>query len=210
MFRVSFLTLSKHELMYRHANTNVNSSQPSDHDSTSSKSSSKSSDRQRREIPLAFTNTGWGREYASNPNWEHENLAKSNPAIRQRSRFRPESEINDSKPLPIATTLSSTHESANSSTSPSPSTTTASSSVTEVSREYSVMKAWGFFSRSLSPRTSPIASDRSDTEKRKTIYLEEQGSEETGPWLEMLMRWGHFEHWDLKMLSRSWYMPITP
>lgn len=210
MFMVSILTLSKHESMYRHANTNINSSHPSDHDSTSSKSSSKSSERQRREIPLAFTNTGWGREYASNPKWEHENLRKSNPAIRQGSRFRPEPEINASKPLPIATIPSSTHKSANSSTSPSPSTTTTSSSATEVSREYSVMKAWGFFSRSFSPNTSPAASDRSDTEKRKTIYFEEQGDDETGPWLEMLMRWEDFEHWELRMLSRSWYKPKAP
>ncbi|KAG9549806.1 hypothetical protein KCU71_g15357, partial [Aureobasidium melanogenum] len=55
--------------MYHHANTNINSLRPSDHDTKSTKSS----ETRRREIPLAFTNTEWGKEYAANPNWELEN-----------------------------------------------------------------------------------------------------------------------------------------
>ena len=70
--------------MYLHPNANIEAS------SEDCVETNKTAERRQRLIPLAFTNTTWGREYAANPNWEHENLDTPNaarPRARQGSRF---------------------------------------------------------------------------------------------------------------------------
>ncbi|KAG9526600.1 hypothetical protein KCU93_g5450, partial [Aureobasidium melanogenum] len=196
--------------MYHHANTNINHLQSSDHDSKSTKSS----ELRRRQIPLAFTNTHWGKEYAANPNWEHENLGKSNPTTRRGSRFRNEP---DPKVNRVASVSMPSHETSEMEfaipRTESPSTNTvpsAASTSAASSQEYSVMVAWNFFRRTFPQTTSPTSPTTSATEQRLSTCPQHEETAVTGPWLEMLMRWDDFEQWRLKMLERPWHLPGTP
>jgi hypothetical protein len=190
--------------MYHHANIDINSQSP-DHASVSTKSS----ETRQRQIPLAFTNTWWGREYIANPNWEQENLGKSNALVRQGSRGQSEP---DGKSLPAsalprsASTTESTSSHSSSTSASAPPTT--SPPPPQSSQQYSVMTAWSFFRRTF-PHSSPT-SDSPATEKSTPDHAEQEEEDELGPWLEMLMRWDDFEQWQLKMLQRSWCLPGTP
>ena len=202
-----------HKIMYHHANTNINPLQSPDHDSKSTKSS----EARRRQIPLAFTNTQWGKEYVENPNWEHENLGRCNPTVRRGSRFRSEPETNANRSASVSLSSRGTSEiqpaepSTNlfSSTTAPPVQSNASSMAEASSQEYSVMVAWKFFCRSFPQNTSPASLDVSATEQETSTHPRHEESVSMGPWLEMLMRWDDFEHWRLKMLDRSWYLPVT-
>jgi hypothetical protein len=198
--------------MYHHANTDINLSQSSDLTSISTKSS----ETRRREIPLAFTNTYWGREYIANSNWEKENLGKSNVTVRKGSRGQEEV---DGKTIP-ASALShnaSTTEPTDTTTSSSPFSSSASTPAPPTTsppppqppQQYSVMTAWSFFRRTF-PHSSPTSSDPPDTEERTPNHTEQEEVVELGPWIEMLMRWDDFEQWELKMLQRSWCLPDEP
>lgn len=186
--------------MYRHANTNINPSQSSDFDTKSTKSS----ETRRRQIPLAFTNTEWGKEYAANPNWEHENLGKCNPTVRKGSRFRSGSDASASIP-------SYEIKSANPPKESSPTTTIPSATSIPVasSQGYSVMVAWNFFRRTFPPNVCPTFPDTSANGQRTSVDPQHEEDIEVGPWLEVLMRWDDFEQWQLKMLERSWCSPAT-
>ncbi|KAK6003518.1 hypothetical protein QM012_009289 [Aureobasidium pullulans] len=190
--------------MYHHANTNINPVQSRDHDSKSTQSS----EIRRRQIPLAFTNTEWGKEYAANPNWEHENLGRSNPTSRQGSRFRSEPELKTKKSASVSvpSQAASERQSAN---PPADMIPSASSKHPISTQEYSVMVAWNFFRRTFPHITSPTTPDTSTTEYRTSPYPQHEEEFGTGPWLEMLMRWDDFEQWRLKMLERPWYLPVT-
>ncbi|KAI5238923.1 hypothetical protein E4T43_07110 [Aureobasidium subglaciale] len=167
--------------MYRHTNTETNSSQSSDHDSTSTRSSQ----RRQRQIPLAFTNTEWGREYASNPNWSHENLEFA----RQGSRFRPEpAQLN--RPTPLREVSNLAHDAYISAMSPLASSVTTSSTTSPRTIQSAT--------QSISPKVTDSESAESTSPVRKEIIT-------TGSWFEMLMRWEDFEHWRLGMLSQPWY-----
>ncbi|KAH0188160.1 hypothetical protein KCU99_g4894, partial [Aureobasidium melanogenum] len=196
--------------MYHHANTNINPSQSTDHDSKSTKSS----ELRRREIPLAFTNTHRGKEYAANPNWEHENLGKSNPTTRRGSRFRsePDPKVHRLASVSMPSHETSEMESAKQSTDSSVSNTTPSAQSTPAapSQEYSVMVAWNFFRRTFPQTTSPTSPTTSATEQRLSMCPQHEETIGMGPWLEMLMRWDDFEQWRLKMLDRPWHLPGTP
>ncbi|KAI4752639.1 hypothetical protein E4T52_15175 [Aureobasidium sp. EXF-3400] len=176
--------------MYHHANTNINPSQSSDHASTSTKSS----ETRKRQIPLAFTNTGWGREYIANPNWEQENLGKNNAPVRRGSQGH----------IPASTTshYTSATNSTNTSMSDSLSAPSTVSPVPpQTSQQYSVMVSWNFFRRTFPQSISPTSPD---AENRISLLLPEQEEiVELGPWLEMLTKWDDFEQWQLKMLQRS-------
>ncbi|KAG9733020.1 hypothetical protein KCU73_g11161, partial [Aureobasidium melanogenum] len=196
--------------MYHHANTNINPSQSTDHDSKSTKSS----ELRRREIPLAFTNTHWGKEYAANPNWELENSERFDPTIRRGSRFRNEP---DPKVNRVASVSTPSHESSEMEfaiprTDSSSSNTVPSAQSTPIasSQEYSVMVAWNFFRRTFTQTTSPTSSTTSATEQRLSTCPQHEETVGMGPWLEMLMRWDDFEQWQLKMLERPWHLPVTP
>ncbi|CAD0098366.1 unnamed protein product [Aureobasidium mustum] len=199
--------------MYHHANTNINSLQSPDHDSRSTKSS----EARRRQIPLAFTNTEWGKEYAANPNWEHENLGRCNPTVRRGSRFRsePDPKVNRSVSVSLPSHGTPEMQSAKPSTNLSSSSTAppvqsnATSMSEASSQEYSVMVAWNFFCRTFPQNISPTSLDASATEQRTSTRPQHEERVELGPWLEMLMRWDDFEQWQLKMLQRSWYLPVT-
>jgi hypothetical protein len=194
--------------MYHHANTDINL-QPSDHASISTKSS----ETRRREIPLAFTNTWWGREYVANPNWEKENLGKSNAAVCKGSRGQEEVDDKTIQPSHSASTAISANtyqESGSSSTSASTSApSTTSPPPPQPSRQYSVMTAWTYFRHTFPPQSS-LTSDSPDPEKITPNHTEREESVELGPWLEILMRWDDFEQWELKMLQRSWCLPDEP
>ncbi|KAI5199209.1 hypothetical protein E4T38_07126 [Aureobasidium subglaciale] len=183
--------------MYRHTNTETNSSQSSDHDSTSTRSS----ERRQRQIPLAFTNTEWGREYASNPKRSHENLEFA----RQGSRFRPEpAQLN--RPTPLREVSNLAHDAYISATSP-PVSSAATSSTTspttiQSATQYSTMTAWSYFSHTLPPRTRSISPRVTDSESTETPSPVRKEIITAGPWFEMLMRWEDFKHWRLGMLSQ--------
>jgi hypothetical protein len=186
--------------MYHHANTDINL-QPSDQTSISTKSS----ESRRRQVPLAFTNTWWGREYIANPNWEKENLGRRNATVRKGSRGQEEADDkitpaparsqNISTAEPTNTSLNSHSSSASTPTSPIPH---------QSSNQYSVMTAWSFFRRTF-PQ-SPTSSDPPDTDNTTPIHPQQEEVVELGLWLGMLMRWDDFEQWELKMLQRSWCM----
>ncbi|KAG9695924.1 hypothetical protein KCU95_g3803, partial [Aureobasidium melanogenum] len=196
--------------MYHHANTNINPLQSSDHDSKSTKSS----EIRRRQIPLAFTNTEWGKEYAANPNWEHENMGRCNPAIRRGSRFRsePDPKVNRLTSVSVPSDETSEIGSAKSSAESASPTTVPSvqSTMAASSQEYSVMVAWNFFRRTFPQTTSPTSPNASAAEHRTSPCPQHEETIVTGPWLEMLMRWDDFEQWRLKMLEQPWYLPVTP
>jgi hypothetical protein len=195
--------------MYHHANTNINSQSP-DHASISTKSS----ETRRRQIPLAFTNTEWGREYIANPNWEQEKLGKSNAPMRQGSRVRPEpngKSILASVPSHNTSTIKFADTSIASSSS---STSTAAPPLvprvaSPPSQQYSVMVAWNFF-RLTFPPSSPTSSESPEIETNNSNRPQQEEMVESGPWLEMLMRWDDFEQWQLKLLQRSWCLTDTP
>ena len=194
--------------MYHHANTNINPSPPSDHASNSTKSS----ESRRRQIPLAFANTGWGREYIANPNWEQENLGKSNASIRQGSRVQPDADgktIRESTTSHAAPTIRDADASTDSHSSPVSASAPPSTPPTppQSSQQYSVMVSWNFFRRTFA-QSSPT-SDTPDTEKRRSTHPEQDELVELGPWVEILMRWDDFEHWRLRMLQRAWYLPVS-
>lgn len=185
----------EHEIsMYHHANTNINPSHTSDDASTSTKSSN----TQKKQIPLAFTNTGWGREYIANPNWEQENLGKNNAPVRRGSQGH--------TPASTPSHSASKMELVNTNTSNSPQ---APPLVTpapfQPSQQYSVMVSWNFFRRTFPQSRSPTSPD---AEKGRSTHPEQEDVVELGPWLEMLMRWDDFKQWQLKMLQRSWYLPV--
>jgi hypothetical protein len=185
--------------MYHHANTDITSLQPSDHASISTKSSG----TRRREIPLAFTNTYWGREYIANSKWEQENLGKSNVTVRKGSRGRNEA---DDKITPASQNTSRT-EPTNTTTNSYPSSSSTPAPPTSLtphqsSNQYSVMTAWSFFRRTF-PQ-SPTSSDPPDTDNTTPIHAQQEEVVELGPWLESWLRWDDFEQWELKMLQKSW------
>ncbi|KAG9996391.1 hypothetical protein KCU78_g17474, partial [Aureobasidium melanogenum] len=196
--------------MYHHANTNINHLQSSDHDSKSTKSSK----LRRRQIPLAFTNTHWGKEYAANPKWELENSERCNPTIRQGSRFQnePDPKVNRVASVSMPSRKTSEMESTKQSTDSSSTNTVPSAASTPAasSQEYSVMVAWNFFRRTFTQTTSPTSPTTSATEQRASTCPQHEETNVTGPWLEMLMRWDDFEQWRLKMLERPWHLPGTP
>lgn len=195
--------------MYHHANTNINPLQPSGHDPESTRSS----EGRRRQIPLAFTNTEWGKEYAANPNWEHENLGRCNPTIGRGSRFRPQPEpkVNRSTSVSLPSNGTSELGSAKTSTECFSSTTIpfTQPNFAATSREYSVMVAWNFFRRTFPQTPSPTSPGASLTEQRASTCSQHEERVGMGPWLEMLMRWDDFEQWRLKMLERPWCLPTT-
>ncbi|KAI4737208.1 hypothetical protein E4T50_12296 [Aureobasidium sp. EXF-12298] len=182
--------------MYHHANTNINPSQSTDHDSKSTKSS----ELRRREIPLAFTNTHWGKEF--------------DPTIRRGSRFRnePDPKVNRVASVSMPSRKTSEMESAKQSTDSSSTNTVpfAASTPAASSQEYSVMAAWNFFRRTFPQTTSPTSPTTSATEQRLSICPQHEETIGMGPWLEMLMRWDDFEQWRLKMLERPWCWAATP
>jgi hypothetical protein len=189
--------------MYHHANTNINS-QSSDHAFLSTKSS----ETRRREIPLAFTNTGWGREYIANSNWEQDNLEKSNAPICQGSRVRPEpngKSIPATVPSHNASTIICAKTSVDSHSSSASATTQPSISPapTQSSHQYSVMVAWNFFRRTFPQSTSPTSCDTPNIENGNCIHPEEEETIKLGPWLEMLMRWDDFDQWQLRVIPNS-------
>jgi hypothetical protein len=186
--------LEHEKSMYHHANTNINPSHTSDDASTSTKSAN----TRKRQIPLAFTNTVWGREYIANPNWEQENLGKNNAPVRRGSQGH----IPASTPSHSASKSESVNT--NTSNSPQASSLVAPASF-QSSQHYSVMVSWNFFRRTFPQSISPTSPD---AEKRKSIHLEQEKGVELGPWLEMLTRWDDFEQWQLNMLQRSWYLPV--
>ncbi|KAH0352217.1 hypothetical protein KCU83_g3991, partial [Aureobasidium melanogenum] len=192
--------------MYHHANTNINSLRPSDHDTKSTKSS----ETRRREIPLAFTNTEWGKEYAANPNWELENSGRCNPTVRRGSRFEsePDHKVNRSASVSMSSRESSEMESTIPGTDPSSTNTVPSAQSTPAasSRDYSVMVAWNFFRRTFPQTTIPTSPT---TEQRASTCQQHEETIGMGPWLEMLMRWDDFEQWRLKMLERPWCWAAT-
>jgi hypothetical protein len=195
--------------MYHHANTNINSQSP-DHASISTKSS----EARQRQIPLAFTNTEWGREYIANPNWEQDNLGKSNAPLRQKSRVQPDQNgksIPASIPFHDTPTIKSADTSiAHSSSSASAlAPSTVSPKPSRPSQQYSVMVAWNLFRRTFPP-SSPAFSESPECENRYSVRPQQEEVVELGPWLEMLMRWDDFEQWQLKMLQRSWWLSGTP
>jgi hypothetical protein len=186
--------------MYHHANTNINSQSP-DHASIFTRSS----ETRRRQIPLAFENTEWGREYIANPNWEQENLEKSNANVRQGSRSQPHSNdksIPASIPSHDASTVVSANASADSHSSSASVTTPPSISPapTQSSQQYSVMVAWNFFCRTL-PQSNPTSSDTPDTDNINLVHPEQEEHIKLGPWLEMLMRWDDYEQWQIKLIT---------
>lgn len=195
--------------MYHHANTNINPSQSSNFDTKSTASSG----TRRRQIPLAFTNTEWGKEYAANPNWEHENLEKSNPTVRRGSRLRSQSEpkVNRSasvstfslEPSKMKLAKPPTDSSSSFAVSSAPSKPAASS------QEYSVMVAWKFFRRTFPRNISPTLPSTSVPEQRRSDHPQQEERIEMRPWLEMLTKWDDYEQWRLKMLKRPWYLPPT-
>jgi hypothetical protein len=199
--------------MYHHANTDITLSQFSDHASISTKSS----ETRRRQIPLAFTNTYWGREYIANANWEQENLERRNETVRKGSRGQngaDDKTIPASAPSQNVSTTRSTSSHPSTASIPAPPTVTTVPSTTsppppQPSRQYSVMTAWNFFSRTFSPQSSPT-SDTPDTDNTTPIHAQQEEVVELGPWLEMLMRWDDFEQWELKMLQRSWCLGVAP
>jgi hypothetical protein len=185
--------------MYHHANTNINPSQSSDDASTSTKSSN----TRKKQIPLAFTNTGWGREYIANPNWEQENLEKNNAPVRRG--------LQGHTPASTPSHSASKTEFVNTNTSNSPQAPQTppapplvTSAPSQLCQQYSVMASWNFFSRTFPQSRSPTSPD---AEKRESIHPEQEEVVELGSWLEMLMRWDDFKQWQLKMLQRSWYLP---
>jgi hypothetical protein len=203
-----FLHSQTRKPMYHHANIDINLSQSSDHASISTKSS----ETRRKQIPLAFTNTWWGREYIANQHWEQENLGKSNVLVRQRSGSQNEGDGQavSAAPSHSASTIKaargSTETCSSSVSTPAPPTT--SPTPPQTSQQYSVMTAWNFF-RHTFPQSSPT-SDPPDTEKNTPDHADHEEEVKSGPWLEMLMRWDDFEQWQLKMLQRSWCLPGTP
>lgn len=189
--------------MYHHANTNIDASPSSDCTSTCTKSS----EGRRRQIPLAFTNTGWGREYLANPNWEQENLGRNNAPVRQGSRVRSGSDgknIPASIPSPNASTKRTAHASSDpdSASSSAQGSLPVSPSPHQSCQQYSAMASWTFFRRTF---PQPISPTSPDTEKRESTHPEQEETVGLGPWLEMLMRWDDFEQWRLEMLQRAWY-----
>jgi hypothetical protein len=180
--------------MYRHANTNINPSHTSDDASTSTKSSN----ARKKQIPLAFTNTGWGREYIANPNWEQENLGKNNAPVRRGSQ----SHTPPSAPSHYTSTTESTNTNTSNPPQEPPLVTPAKF---QPSQQYSVMVSWNFFRRTFPQSLSPTSPD---AEKRISLHPEQAEIVELGPWLEMLTKWDDFEQWQLKMLQRSWYLPV--
>jgi hypothetical protein len=180
--------------MYHHANTNINPSHTSDDASTSTKSSN----TRKKQIPLAFTNTGWGREYIANPNWEQENLGKNNAPLRRGSQGH--------TPASTSSHYASTTECTNTSMSdPLSVPPTVSPVPPQTSQQYSVMVSWNFFRRTFPQSLSPTSPD---AEKRISLHPEQEEIMELGPWLEMLTKWDDFEQWQLKMLQRSWYLRV--
>jgi hypothetical protein len=201
------LPSQREKSMYHHAITNINS-QSSDHASLSTKSS----ETRRREIPLAFTNTGWGREYIANSHWKQENHGKSTVPVRQGSRVQP---VKDGRSIPATVPSHSASKTSSANTLvDSHSSSTALSTIppvpTQSSQQYSVMTAWNFFRRTFPHPTSPTSSNTPDLEYLNVAHPEQDEIVELGPWLEMLMRWDDFEQWQLKMLQRSWCLPGTP
>ncbi|KAH0370151.1 hypothetical protein KCU65_g2842, partial [Aureobasidium melanogenum] len=196
--------------MYHHANTNINPSQSPDHDTKSSKSS----ETRRKQIPLAFTNTEWGKEYAANPNWEHENLGRCNPTVRKGSRFRSEPDPKVNKSTSVSTPSHAKPEmgSAKPSADSSSSTTVplAPSKPAASSQEYSVMVAWNFFRRTFPPNISPTTPNPAASDQKASVHPQPEEGIAMGPWLEMLMRWDDFEQWRLTMLDQPWYLLAAP
>lgn len=188
--------------MYHHANNNINISQLSDHGSVSTKSS----EARRRQIPLAFANTEWGREYIANPNWEQDNLGKIHPPVRRKSRGQAGANDETTTSSSSNPTVKSTNPSAASEASYDvvPAPLPSSSAPQETSKQYSAMASWNFFRRTFPHSASPASPD---TETRNSIHPEQEEVAELGSWLEMLMRWDDFEQWRLNILQRPWYSP---
>jgi len=188
--------------MYHHANNNINISQSSDHGSVSTKSS----EARRRQIPLAFANTEWGREYIANPNWEQDNLGKIHPPVRRKSRGQAGANDETTTSSSSIPTAKSTNTSAASEVSSdvAPASSTPSPAPQEISQQYSAMASWNFFRCTFPHSTSPTSPD---SENRNSIRPEQAEAVELGAWLDMLMRWDDFEQWRLDILQRPWYSP---
>ncbi|KAI4718638.1 hypothetical protein E4T48_05168 [Aureobasidium sp. EXF-10727] len=181
--------------MYHHANANINPPQSCRHDSNSTKSS----ETRRKQIPLAFTNTEWGRQYTANPNWSNENLGTRNPSLRQRSRC-------DSNPGNKADSSASVSGLLHDTSAPKPKScsmdpeTTASRTLprtlTQPLQQYSAMASWNCFRRTFARSASPSSPVQPENEKPVAM----------GPWLESLMQWDDFEQWQLKLLEQPWWL----
>ena len=91
--------------MYLHPNANIEAS------AENCPEINKPTERRQRLIPLAFTNSTWGREYVANPNWEYDNLdAPDASGVRARQGSRFGRQVGDRDKRPSETQLACSNE----------------------------------------------------------------------------------------------------